>query len=458
MQGDFSRNTFDPTKHFSRVLMQQGRVQLDADWNELNATVRHHLRTLARDMYGRCGGPAKLGFDITPRGNNNFTISSGHLYVDGLLCENDERWGMVDQSPQLIPLTYDGQKDYDYPTPDPLPPVGDFLVYLDVWERYVSALQDADIREKALGGPDTAARAQILWQVRVWTEPPPVKEDKKTFDESQWIPLTARWQPPNRGLLKVKADTDTAAYKDPCIQAPNAGYRGAENHLYRIEVHTGGTAGTATFKWSRENGSVVASWIETEGNNLVVDTARGFQANQWVELIDDSKELRAQPGTLVKVSNVEANLITIDPTTAKGSITRADFPRNPRVRRWDQQETEDLTLSTFDRAIPIVEQTDTPDAKWIALEDGIQIQFQPVLKPSPNNPDHSYRTGDYWLVPARVATGDVEWPEWVLPDDKHVPRALPPHGIHHVYAPLALLGVIDAKLESVSDWRRALLP
>ena len=34
MKGDFSRLTFDPTKHFSGVRMQQGRVQLDADWNE----------------------------------------------------------------------------------------------------------------------------------------------------------------------------------------------------------------------------------------------------------------------------------------------------------------------------------------------------------------------------------------------------------------------------------------
>jgi hypothetical protein len=33
MKGDFTRNTFVPSKSFSRVLMQQGRVQLDADWN-----------------------------------------------------------------------------------------------------------------------------------------------------------------------------------------------------------------------------------------------------------------------------------------------------------------------------------------------------------------------------------------------------------------------------------------
>ena len=34
MKGDFSRNTFHQQHHFARVLMQQGRVLIDADWNE----------------------------------------------------------------------------------------------------------------------------------------------------------------------------------------------------------------------------------------------------------------------------------------------------------------------------------------------------------------------------------------------------------------------------------------
>ena len=50
----------------------------------------------------------------------------------------------------------------------------------------------------------------------------------------------------------------------------------------------------------------------------------------------------------------------------------------------------------------------TDATQWIALEDGILIQFQPVQ--SPGTGANTYRTGDYWLVPARVATGDVEWP------------------------------------------------
>ena len=35
MSGDYSRTRFDPRKHFTGVLMQQGRVQLDSDWNEM---------------------------------------------------------------------------------------------------------------------------------------------------------------------------------------------------------------------------------------------------------------------------------------------------------------------------------------------------------------------------------------------------------------------------------------
>ena len=34
MKGDFSRRIYRPAKHFSSVLMQQGRVLLDSDWNE----------------------------------------------------------------------------------------------------------------------------------------------------------------------------------------------------------------------------------------------------------------------------------------------------------------------------------------------------------------------------------------------------------------------------------------
>ena len=50
MKGDFSRRTFDPRKHYSAVLQEQGRVLTDAD---LEAEHRIHngdlvVRTSAR--------------------------------------------------------------------------------------------------------------------------------------------------------------------------------------------------------------------------------------------------------------------------------------------------------------------------------------------------------------------------------------------------------------------------
>ena len=41
------------------------------------------------------------------------------------------------------------------------------------------------------------------------------------------------------------------------------------------------------------------------------------------------------------------------------------------------------------------------------------------------------RSGDYWLIPTRTATGNVVWP-----DANGVPRAMPLNGVDHHYAPL----------------------
>lgn len=52
MKGDFARFTFDPARHCNRVWQQQGRVSLDADWNEQAAIRLHLLRALAMELAG----------------------------------------------------------------------------------------------------------------------------------------------------------------------------------------------------------------------------------------------------------------------------------------------------------------------------------------------------------------------------------------------------------------------
>src|SRR5882724_9325 len=143
MKGDFTRDTFQPAKHFSRVLMQQGRVTLDADFNEQAAISLRYLRTLARDIIGPYAAPAGKdangddlgGFKLKLDPGPDISISKGCYYVDGILVEN-----------HTDNCTYKKQPDYQPPADDPLlkAPAGEqaFFVYLDVWERHITPIDD----------------------------------------------------------------------------------------------------------------------------------------------------------------------------------------------------------------------------------------------------------------------------------------------------------------------------
>ena len=54
MKGDFSRLTFRPDRPYSSVRMQQGRVPLDADWNEQVDIADHLRRRAIADIIGGC--------------------------------------------------------------------------------------------------------------------------------------------------------------------------------------------------------------------------------------------------------------------------------------------------------------------------------------------------------------------------------------------------------------------
>jgi hypothetical protein len=67
------------------------------------------------------------------------------------------------------------------------------------------------------------------------------------------------------------------------------------------------------------------------------------------------------------------------------------------------------------------------------LENGVKICFDPAQGPAA----HKYRSGDYWLIPARTAIEDVLWPG--VPGN---PQPAPPQGVFHHYAPLAVLSAM----------------
>src|SRR6266850_4998173 len=158
MKGDFTRNTYDPAKHYSSVRLQQGRVQLDADWNEQIDIAAHRDETTATDVVGREGGPLHAaGFAVTVQGGN-LVVGAGRYYVDGILCENE---APVTVAAEPAVATVPVQPDLPgvpLPTTD-----GTYLAYLDVWQRHLTALEAPAIREEALGGPDTGTRTKAVW-------------------------------------------------------------------------------------------------------------------------------------------------------------------------------------------------------------------------------------------------------------------------------------------------------
>lgn len=428
MKGDFTRVTFDPSRHFSRVLMQQGRVQLDADFNEQSAILLHYMRTLVADLIGPYGGPpgGEAGFELKPtEDSGRFTIGVGHYYVDGILVENQ------DANAELT--IEDGE--------------GTYIAYLDVWERHVTHLQVPAIREVALGGPDTCTRAEVVWAVR-WDRIEGGEDMNIGCDAAEeWVGrLRRREQLGMRPHMRARL-SDEGQGEDACSIPPESRYRGNENQLYRIEIRRGGMpwngvaerdgtpAGNAheaaTFVWSRDNGSVVFEIVRQQGSRVSLaslgrDARTALSVGDWVEIMDDDTELAGEPGILAQVERVDTVDIAVTLKAPDG--TAPIWPEyddktsaHPLLRRWDHSKIAGQSM--HEGAILITDD----EENWLEIEDGIEVAFR--------RGQAEFRTGDYWLVAARVATGNIEWPEGT----DQQPLALPPAGIDHHLAPLAVL-------------------
>lgn len=208
----------------------------------------------------------------------------------------------------------------------------------------------------------------------------------------------------------------------------STGYRRLQNQLYRVEIHKPGQVvdgqpgnasnQKATFKWSRDNGSIVSLIENSQDIQKGIITIRvsaqdawsSSKTGQWIELIDEARELKGLPGQLARLNRVSGNKIEFDAASLDGDSLQAPT----KVRRWDHTTKES---SIFTRT------------KWVELEDGIKVQF---------NEDSEYKTGDYWLIPARASTNDIEWPNDQAQDvKKRQPLLQPALGVHHDYCLLA---------------------
>jgi hypothetical protein len=458
MSADISRVRFHPQRHFAGVVLQQGRLLLDADFNEYVALLDRRLRAETIDLTSFGPDPDKAGEAWVPRqtpdafrvtaSGGKLAIGRGRMYVDGLLAENHgdpadgfdallrERTGTAD-------TPYDEQPYW--PTPEALPTGGPHLAYLDVWQREVTSLEDPGLVEIAVG-VDTTARTQTVWQVRVL--PNTGNADCESDDDE--IPKWPDTIAPSAGRL-TSGTVDVTGIEDPCELPPEGGYRGLENQTYRVEVHDGGAPGTATFKWSRDNASVAMPVVEMVSTTVLrlatvgKDDVLRVSTNDWVEIIDDNYELNQKPGVLRKVTVKDAErTITFSgaiPADLRPANADDAAKRHLRVRRWDQagvvKDGNGIQLTDLDAggASGLIT-VPASGATQVQLEHGVVVSFSIASGGS-----GKFRSGDHWIFAARTADASVEELD-----------TEPPLGIHHHYARLGFVTFPGSQTDCRPFW------
>lgn len=366
----------------------------------------------------RVGAPATAPRPLLPA--VNLSITPGRYYVNGVLCQLDGRCSYAHQP--------DGGVDAR------LAP-GAYLLYLAAWQRHVSYLQAPIIREVALGGPDTTTRTRVVAQVKAL---PLVAGSPFDLNCAAYFPEWDALVHAPRPLLAARGEPQLGA-ASLCEIAATAGYRRLENQLYRVEVHFGGAQ--PTFKWSRENGSVAYAVLSVSVDQELQQTtvrvaARGRDeqldvgARDRLELIDDTHELGVRAGVLFAFVGEGDDELELVLAGVPGSTIGQDPALHPVLRRWDHRP-EDAGVHT----LAIVEDN------WLELEEGVQVRF---------SGGGTYRPGDYWQIPARTITGDVEWPQTVDGD----PAARPPAGVRDAWCRLGIAEVDgDGRVIVTSDCR-----
>jgi len=157
---DRARVSYDSSRHWRGVVNQQGRVTLEADWNEAAALAAEEDRAQLVDVIGPAGTPDD-GYRVLPvSGSGDLTIQHGTMYVGGerMVLEADLDYA---QQPDWV------DRDSDQLWVAPSIPEGgaEEAVYLLLREQEVGAVEDPALLDIALGGPDTSERLRIVQRV-----------------------------------------------------------------------------------------------------------------------------------------------------------------------------------------------------------------------------------------------------------------------------------------------------
>lgn len=364
MKGDYSKDTFDASQHFSSVRLQQGRVLMDADWNEQVDIERGRYELALRDVVGPSGVPeGSDGFALStvrlPNGGTDALIKPGRMYVDGLLCVCEE------SAPSQSPVSFTKQPHHE---PDQggigLDPLQPRLLYLTAFTRHITVAEEPRLGDPAVGA--TATRTQTVWQVRA--------DNTQGGTRTSILERLMR-RPVRTGRLR--------AASPPAATLPT------ENGLYRVEVWRleGSFQPDGTFaarrvhcKWSRDNGSFATAALSISGDKLAVVDSSGFRPGGALEILSERDELRMEgttSGLLFKCLDVKPGQLTVE-TATPFPPTVVNPAERIRIYAWDGSfDFDPATGGTFDLG----------GVARVTLAAGV------------------YQLGDYWQITVRANSG-----------------------------------------------------
>lgn len=410
MKTEISRDSFQALKRYSGVYQQQGRMLTDADWNELVDILKLQLDEALKDVVGieqgsMGGTPRHRALGIVE--DSGIKIKPGYVYVDGQAA--------------LLPgesnLSFDAQPDF----PEPELPQGNHCLYVDVWERTITHLQDSHLRDAGLHGADTCTRKEVLAQIK-WC-PSAINPESDASNPRM-----------GNAELSLSIWQNTVAQDpcDPCAVEINVAFIG--NYLFRVEVHD--VIGDANdpdeiiLKWSSENASEQYLAMPTED-----ELPEGFISDQWVyEFFDQTSERHLG----VHLNNTGWQPARGSLKQFGGSFGGYSVPAIPGssesqkfVRRWDGYCRINIKTGTFiegaDRGLVLDPNEATDALGFIDIGTELEINLDALhLSLQLNN--REFVAGDFWLAEVR---------DEIHSEGSVLLNAQLPRGIKHNYLYLA---------------------
>jgi hypothetical protein len=466
MASDISRTSDE--QRYQGVVMQQGRVILDRDFNALRQTIDRRIEADALDFVGPCGTPDN-GFEIGPvaaspplwippaplsppaSNADDFSISPGTMYVGG------QRAVFPSEVPGQVAVDYSYFDQPDWISPD-LPsafPTCEFI-YLHLLEHEVSAVEDPELKDVALGGPDTTQRLRLVKRVKRLAVPSCECAAARAQAVSQWQqkglafdPQTMRLIP--QATMQVSYSQPTTQ-TSPCDPVAQGGYLGADNQLIRVQITDGGVPGaTPQLLWGCDNASSlyrakVSNQLSTQTSTAIVlgqspvDAFHIPQQGQVVEVLRCALIIGSeldetdpqQPATIVRCV-AEARGITCTLTAPYQPDTRT-LSLNQVLPPEYLNDANPLFVRIWQTQIPFTPDGSTPypltyangNSTGVLVTIGVPSTASPQLQSPP--------IGAYWMIAVRPKTPQAVYPERFLVSPQ------PPDGPRQWVCPL---GTID---------------